>query len=86
MVLSYGTNVFDRYIVDGIVNSFGVANVGLGYLVAWFDQNIVDGFVNLFSNLFSYLGKLYNSILTGKVQQYIGLSLLFLIVIFIVFN
>ena len=85
-LISLGTNVFDRYVIDGVVNFIGVVNVIIGFLVAWFDKYIVDGFVNVFSSFFSYLGKLYNSILTGKVQQYIGLALLVLIVIFMVFN
>ena len=86
MILSQITYSFDKYVVDGLVNFFGVANVVLGHLIAWFDQNIIDGSVNFISGFFSYLGKLYHSILTGKVQQYIGLSLLVLIAIFMVFN
>lgn len=85
-VISVLLHAFDKYVIDGLVNLFGVINVVFGHLIAWFDQNIIDGSVNLLSNTVSFLGKVYSSILSGKVQQYVGLSIVVLIVIFIVFN
>ena len=46
MVLAKVLSLFDKHVVDGIVNAVGRTGKAWGFLSAWFDKTFVDGLVN----------------------------------------
>ncbi|UKJ08893.1 NADH-quinone oxidoreductase subunit L [Solitalea lacus] len=72
---------FDVKVVDGIVN--GAANLVLGFsaIIDWIDRNIIDGFVNGLALLVGKIGNFFRGFQTGRVQNYMALGVLGLILI-----
>jgi len=70
----------DVKIIDGTVNLVGWLTKGLGFLVAIFDNIIVDGLVNLVAWLSEILGAGLRKLQTGRVQSYILISLIFIVI------
>jgi len=70
----------DVKIIDGTVNLVGWLTKGLGFLVAIFDNIIVDGLVNLVAWLSEMLGAGLRKLQTGRVQSYILISLIFIVI------
>ena len=68
--LARGLAVFDRVIVDGLVNLVGRTGRGLGVLSAWFDRTFVDGAVNGVGAVTQVFGSAVRLLQTGRVQQY----------------
>ena len=74
----------DKGIIDGILHVFGPATGGIGYAIRnWFDVPVVNEFLGdkLFAENTYNLGKNLRPIQTGRIQQYLILSL---VVIFVV--
>jgi len=67
---------FDTYVVDGLVNLAGKATVAFSTLNERFDTYVVDGLVNGIGKVAHILGRELRLIQTGRVQNYLLLLLL----------
>ncbi|SMO65319.1 NADH-quinone oxidoreductase subunit L [Solitalea koreensis] len=83
VLLSKLTGWFDKRIVDGFVNLWGNLTISFAAFVAWIDKRIVDGFVNFTGSFSTWLGSLFRRTQTGRLQQYMALGVLGLILIFV---
>lgn len=70
----------DQNIIDGLVNLTGWLTKGAAYIVSLFDNIIVDGFVNLSAWIVNLIGSGFRKFQTGRVQTYILVSFIFLII------
>jgi NADH-quinone oxidoreductase subunit L len=77
MALAAGCGLFDKYVVDGVVNLVGWATsrvfAGLARLA---DTWIVDGLVNVVAEAQKLAGRFASMLQTGRVQHYIAFSAL----------
>lgn len=67
--------LFDKYVVDGFVNSIAQITKAIGRIANWFDKNIVDGTVNTIAGTTYYLGHLLRWVQNGRLQNYLGFAL-----------
>lgn len=74
--VAHGLHWVDKNIIDGFVNVFGRTHVVVAHVVGWMDKAIVDGLVNLLAYLAKSLGGLFRSGQNGKVQAYIGFTVI----------
>jgi NADH-quinone oxidoreductase subunit L len=70
LIFSRLTSQFDKRIVDGFVNNFGVLNVLIAHLLGAFDRYVIDGLVKFIAGITSSIGNMTRSIQGGKVQLY----------------
>lgn len=78
--------LFDKYVVDGIVNgSAWITQKGSDF-IGNFDKYVVDGFVNFTATLSAVIGLFFRRFQTGKVQTYIAMVVFSLIILFMIFN
>lgn len=70
----------DSRIIDGMVNLSGWISKSFSFIVGLFDNIIVDGFVNFIAWLTDLFGAAFRKLQTGKVQTYILISVLSLII------
>jgi NADH-quinone oxidoreductase subunit L len=73
--------IFDNKIIDGIVNLTAYITRGFGYFIGHFDNIVVDGLVNLMANLTAVSGAVLRKVQTGRVQSYVVMVLLGIIVL-----
>lgn len=66
---------FDAYVIDGLVNLAGKITVAFSTLNQLFDTYVVDGLVNGVGKVADILGRELRQIQTGKVQNYLLLVL-----------
>lgn len=71
---------FDSKIIDGIVNLSGWITKIMGFLIGLFDNIIIDGFVNLIAWIVNILGAGVRKLQSGRVQTYILITAIFLII------
>ncbi len=71
--LSKLLSLFDKYVVDGIVNGTAFVTRGLSNISGVFDKYVVDGAVNGTAFLSGLLGLGFRKLQTGKIQTYIVL-------------
>jgi len=71
---------FDMKIIDGLVNLTGWLTKGASYIVSLFDNIMVDGLVNFSAWIINQMGAGLRKFQTGKVQTYILMSFIFLII------
>jgi len=64
-------SLFDRVVVDGIVNAVGFVGQASAYLITWFDKFIVDGAVHGSGVGTNELGGWLALTQTGKVRHYL---------------
>lgn len=64
-------SVFDRIIVDGIVNGIAYLTVIVAQISAFIDKWIIDGIINLIGIITGLLGRLLSYAQTGLVQNYL---------------
>ncbi len=62
--------LFDRYVVDGLVNAAGYLTLGSSYASVGFDTAVVDGLVNLTGRAVRGGSKAVRLLQTGVVQSY----------------
>ncbi|GAB3954782.1 hypothetical protein GCM10028805_40750 [Spirosoma harenae] len=74
-------NRADQRFVDGFVNGVGVSTVVLAQLVRILDRLGIDGIVNGVAWVASQLGQVTRSIQTGRVQSYITVAVVGLLVV-----
>ena len=83
MRLSRALLYVEKNVIDRALNAFGVLNVIIGHLMAWLDKNLVDGFVNFSVFFAGRIGATTKSLQGGKIQSYILLALLSLVLMII---
>ncbi len=74
--LAQAAALFDRTVVDGIVNGVGRLGVGVSNLSRAFDTYVIDGLVNATASVASWTGGLLRLIQNGRVQTYLLVALL----------
>lgn len=74
-------NRTDQRAVDGLVNGAGVSGVVLAHLTHGLDRFVVDGVVNGAAWVAGRLGRLTRQVQNGRVQSYITVSVLVLLVL-----
>ena len=80
--IGWGAAVFDRAVIDGVVNLVGFLGWAWSYLVEIFDRYVVDGlFVNGSAQTTSYLGGRLSRTQTGLVRQYVILTVTGMLII-----
>jgi len=80
------TAAFDKYVVDGLVNGVGYANVGLAWFVGKFDHYIIDGLVNGTAEMCRAFGAAFRTLQTGRIQAYLFGLVAGLVVLIIVYR
>ncbi len=85
MALRIVCSMFDKYVVDGIVNFFGWLGKSLGRVVGVIDHQGVDGTVRGTGAIFLYWGKSLRQIQTGRLPDYLFASVVLLAVLFVGF-
>ncbi|MEQ8580591.1 MAG: NADH-quinone oxidoreductase subunit L [Marinoscillum sp.] len=74
--------IFDRKVIDWLVNAAGVSTVVFSKALAVIDREVVDGLVNFVAWLFRGVGGVFTKIQSGKVQnQLIWMVLLLLVLV-----
>jgi len=76
-------SLFDRTVVDGLVNSSAILTKGISLIIDWFDRNVIDGLVNALGSLSRYIGRFFRNFQTGKLQHYLMTMLLVMLSFFI---
>ncbi len=82
---SKGLSVFDGKVIDGAVNGSATVTQLFSKISSLFDQYVVDGLVNLTAFKMGFFGFIFKKTQTGRVQNYILLAILSLIILFIIF-
>ncbi|MGE5479558.1 MAG: NADH-quinone oxidoreductase subunit L [Chloroflexota bacterium] len=77
---------FDIYVIDGAVNGMASLWRGISLVVGWFDNNVVDGLVNFTANFTGFWGGILRKLQTGRVQTYIVLSVIGLMILVYFFS
>jgi NADH-quinone oxidoreductase subunit L len=70
----------DKRIIDKILHSLAYIQVGVAELLGWADRNLVDGSVNFSAFISARAGILIRKAGAGKIQSYIALSLLIVVI------
>ncbi len=70
-VVSYLFSLFDKYVIDGIVNLAAKITVLFADLDGLIDKYVVDGLVNLVAQGIKYIGERLRSLQTGRIQDYV---------------
>jgi NADH-quinone oxidoreductase subunit L len=71
MALSWTSAMFDKYVVDGIVNLVGGLVKRSAFLAGWHDKYVVDGAVNGLATLSHDLGAAVRAPQTGRIRMYV---------------
>ncbi|QSE95946.1 NADH-quinone oxidoreductase subunit L [Fulvivirga lutea] len=71
----------EHKIIDRIVNLIGIGTAVLSHVIGWLDRHVVDGFVSASVYVVGRTGLITKSVQGGKVQSYILLAILGLIII-----
>lgn len=75
---------FDKTVVDGIVNSFGMAGVALAATAHWFDRRVIDGLVNGSASVAKSIGNFTRHFQSGRLQHYLVTMLIIILTFFII--
>ncbi|MBN1632723.1 MAG: NADH-quinone oxidoreductase subunit L [Ignavibacteria bacterium] len=84
MLLSKLSDMFDKYIVDGLVNGSATFIKKTADFSGLFDKYIVDGLVNLSAGTVGFFGAIFRKTQTGKVQTYLAFLLFGIIVLYLI--
>lgn len=83
------TNIFrwfDNTIIDGIVNGAGGLTKMTSFISGKFDTYVIDGLVNLVAYLSGFGGLILRKFQTGKIQTYVVLAVVSVMVFYFVFR
>jgi len=69
--IAWALRNFDVYVIDALVNLFGLAGVGLARLYRLMDTYIVDGLVNVVGYAVKGAGGVLRYVQTGRAQNYL---------------
>lgn len=75
---------FDNTIIDGAVNGSGWLTKAMSTVSGWFDTWVIDGAVNAVGYLSGFGGLVLRKLQTGKVQTYVVLAVLGVMVLYFV--
>ncbi len=70
-ILSYLLSLFDKYVIDGLVNLCGKITVIFANLDGLIDKYVVDGAVNLTAQGIKFAGERMRGLQTGRIQDYV---------------
>jgi NADH-quinone oxidoreductase subunit L len=84
MLLSKAADMFDKYVVDGVVNGSASLIRKFSDISGLFDKYIVDGLVNLSAGTVGFFGAIFRKTQTGKIQTYIAFLLFGMIVLYFI--
>jgi len=84
VMLAKGISLFDKYVIDGIVNLVGRGGVMLAFFTGALDRNLVDGLVNGVADVTQYFGARLRQIQTGQIQQDLVASVVGVLVMLII--
>jgi NADH-quinone oxidoreductase subunit L len=88
LALRVAADVFDRYAVDGIVNSVSFLTKGITKLGGAFDARVVDGAVNGVAEWFLWIGSVLRRFQTGRIQNYafsaLGVATAFAAIVYLI--
>ena len=73
----------DKNIIDKTIEFVSYSTKIIALLAKYLDKYLIDGTLHLIAFIFEFLGLLIRKIQTGKVQTYIALSVLIMIIIYI---
>ncbi len=71
LVIAHWCRAFDTYVIDGIVNRVGSANLAVSRWHGWVDKYLVDGAVNLVGNVTLAVGLWLRNLQTGYLRSYV---------------
>lgn len=77
---------FDLKIIDGFVNLVAAVTRWIGKFIGHFDLGIIDGIVNLTANVTGFFGAVVRKVQTGRIQTYVALAVLGIIVLILIFK
>jgi NADH-quinone oxidoreductase subunit L len=77
---------FDNTIIDGIVNASGWVTRLVSFVSGKFDTHVVDGAVNASGYLSAFAGLVLRKTQTGRIQTYVALALLGVMIFYFVFR
>ena len=86
MGLSSLFSMFDKYVIDGVVNGAAVVVRKISDIGGWFDKNIIDGLVNLSAGIVNFFGMIFRKIQTGTIQTYIAFLVFGIIILYFIFR
>ena len=78
--------MFDKYVIDGVVNGAAVVVRKISDIGGWFDKNIIDGLVNLSAGIVNFFGMIFRKIQTGTIQTYIAFLVFGIIILYFIFR
>lgn len=84
LVFARSMNWFDRMIIDRFVVGLARLQMVLAHVVRWFDNYVVDGLVHLTSVSIGKAGQLTRSMQSGKVQTFILMSFIFVLLLLLI--
>ncbi len=85
LATSDALSTFDAKVIDGAVNGAATLTRGTSKLSGWFDTYVVDGLVNLTAFISGFFGFVFKKTQTGKVQNYVLLAVISVIILFVIF-
>lgn len=84
MSLSTLASIFDKYVIDGIVNGAAYLTKKLSDFGGLFDKYVVDGIVNLTGGTVWFFGMVFRKFQTGKIQTYIGFLVFSIVLLYFI--
>lgn len=79
--VSSGCQKIESRVIDRSINAFGILNVIVAHGVAWVDRYLVDGVVNASVYMAGRVGKITRSFQGGRIQNYLVIAILGLLLI-----
>lgn len=76
---------FDNTFIDGAVNLSAAVMRYIAYFIGHFDNIVIDGIVNLIANVVGFFGALFRKVQTGRVQTYLIMVIISVMVLVYVF-
>lgn len=77
-----GARLNDQEILDPLVDGTASWSVRIARLVDWFDRYVVDGIINFTASFINRMGNFVRMFQTGKVQTYVMLALIMIIIFY----
>lgn len=72
---------FERGVLNKVIDWIGIGNVIFAHMIGWIDRAVIDGFVNFSVFFAGRIGVMTKSLQGGKVQNYILIAVLGIVLI-----
>jgi NADH-quinone oxidoreductase subunit L len=86
VLLSKGIGLFDKNVVDGVVNGVGAIVRFVAFADGLIDKYVVDGAVNGVANAFLAGGRQVRKLQTGRIQHYAAVAAIGVLILFVIFR